>query len=207
MCRELRHPAARWGFGALACALALAGDLDGAEDAFAELDAEPSTPVQLFDPEIARGRAWVAAQRGERTRARELLIAAADEAEAGGALAIAAGAVHDLARLGEARLAAERLAVIEPADRRGSTSRRAAPTPTRSAPSDADRLDRVSERFEVLRRGAGRLRGARRGRDPAQPGRDAAQGDRVGAARRRAPRRVRGGPPVRCHRRTSPACR
>ncbi len=145
--RELRHPAARWGFGALACALALAGDLDGAEDAFGQLDAEPSTPVG-FDPEIDRGRAWVAAQRGEHTRARALLNDAADAAEAGGALAIAAGALHDLARLGEARLAAERLAVIEPqtdgvyvgtcrdhADVLGA--------------GDADVLDAVSERFEV----------------------------------------------------------
>ncbi len=68
--RALRHPAARWGFGALASAQALAGDLVGAEAAYAELDAEPPTPVRMFDPEIDRGRASVAVQRGERTRPR-----------------------------------------------------------------------------------------------------------------------------------------
>ncbi|HSO96325.1 MAG TPA: AAA family ATPase, partial [Acidimicrobiia bacterium] len=107
--RDLRHPAARWGFGALASAQALAGDLDRAEATFAELDAEPPTPVQVFDPEIDRGRASIAAQRGERTRACEILVHAADRAEAGGAYSIAAGVLHDLARLGEVRLAVTRL--------------------------------------------------------------------------------------------------
>jgi DNA-binding CsgD family transcriptional regulator len=107
--RELRHPSARWGFGALASARALAGDLDGAEAAFEEIDAEPPTSVRMFDPEIARGKAWVAAQRGERTRARELLLDAARQAEAGGGLAIAAGALHDIARLGQAAVAVDGL--------------------------------------------------------------------------------------------------
>jgi DNA-binding CsgD family transcriptional regulator len=146
--RELRHPAARWGFGALACALALAGHLDDADDAFAELDAEPPTPVRLFDAEIARGRAWVAAQRGEHTRAREILVAAADQAEADGALAIEAGALHDLARLGEARLAVERLAVVVPqTDGVYVGACWAHAEALRSG--DADGLDAASEVFEV----------------------------------------------------------
>jgi DNA-binding CsgD family transcriptional regulator len=109
--RELRHPSARWGFGALANARALAGDLEGAEAAYAEIAAEPPTPVRMFDPEIERGQAWVAAQRGERTRAREMLLDAARDAEAGGGLAIAAGSLHDVARLGFAGV------VLEPLER------------------------------------------------------------------------------------------
>ena len=146
--RELRHPAARWGFGALACALALAGDLDDADDAFVELDAEPPTPVQLFDPEIARGRAWLAAQRGEHSRAREILTSAADRAESDGALAIAAGAVHDLARLGEERLAADRLAVIA-AQTDGVYIQTCWAHAEALRSGDGDGLDTASEAFEV----------------------------------------------------------
>ena len=54
---ELNHPAARWGHGGLAHALALVGDVDGAEAALADLDAEPPTPIRMMDP-------------GHRTRAR-----------------------------------------------------------------------------------------------------------------------------------------
>lgn len=54
---ELVHPSARWGFGGLAHALALTGDLDGAEAALADLDAEPPTPIRMMDVDIERGRA------------------------------------------------------------------------------------------------------------------------------------------------------
>jgi ATP/maltotriose-dependent transcriptional regulator MalT len=147
--RELRHPAARWGFGALASAQALAGDLDDAEATYAELDAEAPTPVRVFDPEIDRGRASIAAQRGERTRACEILIEAADRAEAGGAFGIAAGAIHDLARLGEVRLAASRLDAIAPnVDGDYMAARREHAHALLA--DDGDRLDAVSEAFERI---------------------------------------------------------
>jgi len=147
--RELRHPAARWGFGALATAQALAGDLDDAEATYAELDAEPPTPVRVFDPEIDRGRASIAAQRGERTRACEILVDAADRAEAGGAFGIAAGAIHDLARLGEVRLAVSRLDAIEPNVDGDYMAARHEHARALLA-DDADRLDTVSEAFERI---------------------------------------------------------
>ncbi|HEV3451885.1 MAG TPA: AAA family ATPase [Acidimicrobiia bacterium] len=147
--RELRHPSARWGFGALAGARALAGDLDGAEAAFAEIDAEPPTPVRVFDPEIARGRAWLAAQRGERTRAREILEEAAAQAERGGARTIAAGAIHDLARLGDAASALDGLErVASPSDSAYVVTRR---DHVRAlVAEDGDGLDAAAARFEAL---------------------------------------------------------
>ena len=147
--RELRHAAARWGFGALASAQALTGDLDRAEATFAELDAEPPTPVQVFDPEIDRGRASIAAQRGERTRACEILVQAADRAEAGGAFGIAAGALHDLARLGEVRLAVSRLDAIAPHVEGDYLAARREHAHALLA-DDGDRLDAVSDEFERI---------------------------------------------------------
>lgn len=147
--RELRHPAARWGFGALACAQALAGDFAGAEAAYAELDAEPPTPVRIFDPEIDRGRASIAAQRGERSRAVAILVDAADRAESGGAFGIAAGALHDLARLGEVRLAVERLDALAPHVEGDYMAARLDHVHALAA-DDADRLDAASESFETI---------------------------------------------------------
>lgn len=147
--REIRHPSSRWGLGALACAEAMAGDLDAADAAFAVLDAEPATPVRVFDPEIDRGRAWVAALRGEHSRAREMLLDAADRATEGGALAIAAGALHDLARLGEPRIALERLdQIIDRVDGRYVAARR--DHAAALVAGDGDALDRVSEEFEEV---------------------------------------------------------
>ena len=147
--RELRHPAARWGFGAQACALAMRGDLDGAAAAFAAFDDEPPTPVRVFDPEIARGRAWIAARRGERSRAHDILVDAAAAAEAGGGLTLAAGAIHDRARLGDppAALAGlERIAAAS--DSPYVTARR---DHVRAlVTEDADALDAAAAAFEAL---------------------------------------------------------
>jgi DNA-binding CsgD family transcriptional regulator len=106
---ELNHPAARWGHGGLAHALALTGDTDGAEAALADLDAEPPTPIRMMDPDIERGRAWFLAQRGELSLARSVLHGAADSAAVSGAHALEAAALHDLARLGGADQAVERI--------------------------------------------------------------------------------------------------
>ena len=147
--RELRHPAARWGFGALASARALTGDLVGAEAAYTELDAEPPTPVRVFDPEIDRGRASIAAQRGERTRACDILLDAADRAEAGGAYSFAAGALHDLARLGEVRLAVARLDAIAP-HVEGDYMAARFDHAHALLDDDGDRLDACSAAFEQI---------------------------------------------------------
>jgi DNA-binding CsgD family transcriptional regulator len=105
---ELNHPAARWGQGGLAHALALIGDTDGAEAALADFDAEPPTPLRMMDPDIERGRAWFLAQRGELSMARSVLHGAADSAAVGGAHALEVAALHDLARLGGTDLVVDR---------------------------------------------------------------------------------------------------
>ncbi len=98
---DLDHPGARWGYGGLAHALALLGDLDGADTALADLDAAAPTPVRLMDPEIERARAWVLAQRSEYTLSRDALRRAASMALDHGSAALEAAALHDLLRLGD----------------------------------------------------------------------------------------------------------
>ena len=106
---DFNHPGARWGYGGLAHALALSGDVDGAEAALADLDAEPPTSLRLMDPDIERGRAAVLARRGEYTLARDVLRHAADDARTSGRLALEAAALHDLARLGDAAVVVDRM--------------------------------------------------------------------------------------------------
>lgn len=98
---DFDHPGARWGYGGLAHALALGGDLEGADAALADLDAEPSTPLRMMDPEIERGRACVLIQRGEYSLAADVLRRAARFAFECGSFALEAAALHDLVRLGD----------------------------------------------------------------------------------------------------------
>jgi DNA-binding CsgD family transcriptional regulator len=146
---ELNHPAARWGHGGLAHALALVGDLEGAEAALADLDAEPPTPIRMMDPDIERGRAWFLAQRGETSLARSVLHGAADSAAVGGAHALEAAALHDLARLGGVDQAGERLrALAEIVD--GALMDARVVHVDALAASDAERFEDASVRFEAI---------------------------------------------------------
>jgi DNA-binding NarL/FixJ family response regulator len=146
---ELAHPSARWGFGGLAHALSLTGDLDGAEAALADLDAEPPTPILMMDVDIERGRAWFTWFRGEHVRALAMLRAAAESGLEGGQFALAAGAFHDLARLGEAAEAVERLeTVADHVDGQLMPARLAHATAL--AKGDAEALDMVCEAFVAL---------------------------------------------------------
>jgi DNA-binding CsgD family transcriptional regulator len=147
--RELRHPAARWGFGAQACALAMRGDLTAAAAAYAAFDEEPPTPVHVFDPEASRGRAWIAARRGERTKARDILVTAAADAERGGCLTLAAGAHHDLARLGDPAAALPGLERIAAASDGEYVAARLAHVQALLA-EDAAALDEVAMSFEEI---------------------------------------------------------
>lgn len=146
---ELAHPSARWGFGGLAHALALSGDLDGAEAALSDLDAEPPTPIRMMDVDIERGRAWFTWFRGEHARALVMLRAAGEFGVEDGQFALAAGAFHDLARLGEAAEAVERLeAIAAHVGGRLMTARLAYATAL--AKADAPGLDTASDAFEAL---------------------------------------------------------
>jgi ATP/maltotriose-dependent transcriptional regulator MalT len=146
---ELVHPSARWGFGGLAHALALTSDLDGAEAALSDLDAEPPTPIRMMDVDIERGRAWFTWFRGEHARALEMLRAAGDLGVAGGQFALAAGAFHDLARLGEPAEAVEQLErVAEHVD--GDLMPARVAYATGLAKGDAAGLDAACDAFEAL---------------------------------------------------------
>jgi DNA-binding CsgD family transcriptional regulator len=146
---ELAHPSARWGFGGLAHALSLTGDVAGAEAALADLDAEPPTPIRMMEVDIERGRAWFTWSSGEHARALAMLRAAAESGIDGGQFALAAGAFHDLARLGEAPEAVERLvSVAEHVDGQLMPARVAYATAL--AKGDAQGLDTACNAFEAL---------------------------------------------------------
>ncbi|HYV60635.1 MAG TPA: LuxR C-terminal-related transcriptional regulator [Acidimicrobiia bacterium] len=146
---ELAHPSARWAFGGLAHALALGGDLDAAEAALEDLDAEPPTPIRMMDVDIERGRAWYTWLRGEHGRALGMLHAAADAGVTNGQYALAAGAFHDLVRLGEPAEAVEHLErVAEHVD--GQLMPARLTHATALSKSDPPGLDDASEAFEAI---------------------------------------------------------
>lgn len=107
---ELNHAGARWGFGLVALARAQLGDVTAAEEALADLDAEPETTMTMMDSELERARGWALAARGDTPRARALMLAAADATAERGLYTLEAALLHDIARIGGADLVADRLA-------------------------------------------------------------------------------------------------
>jgi DNA-binding CsgD family transcriptional regulator len=146
---DFDHPGARWGYGGLAHALALGGDLDGADAALADLDAEPSTPLRMMDPEIERGRACVLIQRGEYSLAADVLRRAARFASECGSFALEAAALHDLVRLGDDADALERLhELADVVD--GDLMPARLVHAEALADHDADRFETAAEAFESM---------------------------------------------------------
>jgi hypothetical protein len=84
----------------LADAEALAGDLPAADAALAEAEEALTPGMAVFEPGLELSRAWIAATRGEVSRARAIALGVADRAEEAGQDAIAVAALHDVARLG-----------------------------------------------------------------------------------------------------------
>jgi DNA-binding NarL/FixJ family response regulator len=142
------HPATRWGFGGLAHALALSGEFEGAEAAIADLDAEPPTPMRIMDVDIDRARAWLLVLGGEHARAAATLKEAAAAGVERGQFSLAAGALHDLARLGDASIADELAGVAEHVDGQLMPARLAHVNAL--AKGDGDALDDASEAFEAI---------------------------------------------------------
>ena len=143
---ELDHPSARWGYGGLVHALALAGDHAAAQDALEDLDAAAPTTVRMMDSEIERGRAWAAAQRGEIARATTILRDATRFALDHGMNALASATMHDLARLGDLEAAASLIELS--ADLDGALAPARVAHVDGLARRDGDRLDTASEMFE-----------------------------------------------------------
>jgi DNA-binding CsgD family transcriptional regulator len=146
---DFDHPGARWGYGGLAHALALLGDLEGADAALADLDAEPPTPLRMMDSEIERGRAWVLAQRGEYSLAVETLRRAARFAAECGSRVLEASALHDIVRLGEDELSLSRLRELA-----GEVDGAFMPARLAHAEAlanhDAERFEVAAEAFEAM---------------------------------------------------------
>jgi len=104
----------RWCLAGLALAEAMTGHAEAALAAAAERDALPATNTMLvYEAElIERSRAWVSVATGERSKATEILAAAADRAAAVSMRVAEARLRHDIARLGQPGLVAARLAEL-----------------------------------------------------------------------------------------------
>jgi len=112
--RELRDPMAlRWCLAGIALAEAMAGHRGPAAVAAAERDEQPAGPMTMYETDlIDRSRAWVSVCGGDLPQARQILTAAAERNAAARMRVAEARLWHDLARLGEAKLAAPRLTVL-----------------------------------------------------------------------------------------------
>lgn len=138
-----------WSLAVLARALALSGA--GAEAHAALQAAEHARPAQvaLMDADLGAARVWVAVAEGRVPAAHDLALELAEGHAEQGRLTAAARAFHDVARLGDARRAAPRLAELETATDapvNGLFAAHAAALVT----GEAARLSEVGERFGAL---------------------------------------------------------
>ncbi|MDT5054638.1 MAG: hypothetical protein QOI76_3926 [Frankiales bacterium] len=130
-------------------ALALTGQVDRAAETLTARDALGLPTVPVIEADLLVARAWTAVAGGNLLSARQLLERAADYGEEVGDLIGATSALHCLARLGQARHVADRLARLADevdgdlvAARVGYTNGVAA--------RNADALNKVSSDFEDL---------------------------------------------------------
>lgn len=143
------HPGARWGIAMVAFGLSHLGDVQGARAAIEELDAQPPTLVHLMEPDVDRARAWVVVAEGDLPRARSMLVAAADRAAACGMHALEAGALHDVARLGDPSCVVDRITALGACVNGDLMPVRIGHVRSLAA-GDAAGLDAASEGFEAL---------------------------------------------------------
>ncbi|HET7018610.1 MAG TPA: LuxR C-terminal-related transcriptional regulator [Streptosporangiaceae bacterium] len=112
--REINDPPGlRWCLAGIAMAEAMSGHADRATAAAAEFSELAVGPMTLYETSlIERSKAWVSACVGELSRAREVLKVAAGRAAASKLRIAEASLLHDLARLGDPKPAAPRLAEL-----------------------------------------------------------------------------------------------
>lgn len=138
----------RWCAAGIALAAAQRGDSARARSAVAELDTLPDADMHLLYPDELRARAWTAHLTGDPVRARELLRDAAERSARSGAQALAAAALHDLARLGAPDEATPLVELVAGTDNPLIAAR--ATAVAAMAGHDPDALAAVGERFEAM---------------------------------------------------------
>ncbi|MEX2551824.1 MAG: AAA family ATPase [Actinomycetota bacterium] len=133
----------------IAHAAALRSNLPRAREMVSEANALGLWPSDFYGPEVLRAEAWTEVAAGDSRRGFELLEKAALVARSGGALALEAAALHDLARLGHAASVAPRLAelrlVVE-----GSLATARSNHASALAARNAKGLESASAEFETL---------------------------------------------------------
>lgn len=132
----------------LAHASALLGEPTEAENALEEAERVQRPGIHIFDPMLGLARVWAEAAAGATSSARAHAYDLAEQTATNGQGAFAAVALHDLARLGEPRPAAPRLALL--------VRRLDGPLPAAYAEhagalaaGDASALDRAAGSFEA----------------------------------------------------------
>ncbi|HEV2783431.1 MAG TPA: LuxR C-terminal-related transcriptional regulator [Actinophytocola sp.] len=138
----------RWCAAGIALAAAQRGDGVRAAAAVAELNALPGTDLHLLQSDELRARAWTAQLGGNPVRAKDLLREGAEVAQQAGAVALAASAWHNLARLGALDAAAPLLELAAGTDNPLVAAR--ADTVAAMIGHDPDGLAAASERFEAM---------------------------------------------------------
>ena len=137
-----------WTLAVMAQAAAQAGNWQRAEAALADAEEARVKARTLFEHDLFLARAWTAAARGQLSEARASAVEAADQSEFRGQLAFAVLALHDLARLGDAKQAADRLSRISTRVD-GRLSDICSQHASALVDGDAPRLDQAATNFEA----------------------------------------------------------
>ena len=140
---------ARLGLTGLALSLAHLQRFDEAEQRLGDADELGSPDEDLFGAESYRARAWIAVGRGNSAAAAGLLASGAAVARASGEHVVEAAALHDLARIGRAADAADRLGDLAGMVEGVLTATRAAHAAA-LADDDPDELLVVAGAFEAM---------------------------------------------------------
>jgi DNA-binding CsgD family transcriptional regulator len=147
-CLEIgQHAASSWPAAVLGLAAAQQGDLSRIAELLERAEVEWGSRLMRFDAGAAR--TWMHAAAGEMSAARATTVDCAEQATAAGLHAIALGALHDLARLGGAQMAADRLESV-PKEGDGPLAVAIRAHVTALAPGDAPALSASSDRFEAM---------------------------------------------------------
>jgi DNA-binding CsgD family transcriptional regulator/tetratricopeptide (TPR) repeat protein len=137
----------RLALAGLATAHSWLGQVEAAVSTVAELDAVPPSAFSQSEQEL--GRAWALVASGDTARARRVLADAARSASSAGYLGAEAWLLHDLARLGDPRSVAARLAELSQACEGELVTTYAAHTAAAAA-DDPHGLAEVVDRFEAM---------------------------------------------------------